>query len=395
MNRYCPHPPLRSLFLRARGARTAGLCLVMLASLLFLLPTPLLVAQDTADGVVMPMDTMLRLRTAPTLESEVLDGLKPGTELTITGRTKDSQWLYVRTPDGQQGWVVSQFVTISLDPAQIPALVDETLPVPHYDLPPEVVTNIQTIWARGQLLGVHPNYFSKVGDSITVSRFFLQPIGYGVYNLGNRYQHLQMVIDHFSALEGRDGTSSFNNVSLAAGVGWTSDAVFQPRFATSGVCAYQETPLDCEYRVMRPAIALIMFGTNDTSLLSAETYEYNLSRILDATIANGTVPIISTIPTRIRYEFETGRINEVVIELARRYQVPLWDYGAAMQWLPGLGLDEDGVHPSIPAKGVNGTADFRDENLYAGYVIRNLTALQMLDAVWRSTLVDFPLPAGG
>jgi hypothetical protein len=32
--------------------------------------------------------------------------------------------------------------------------------------------------------------------------------------------------------------------------------------------------------------------------------------------------------------------------------------------------------------GVRGSADFRTYNLGYGYVIRNLTALQMLDAVW-------------
>jgi hypothetical protein len=49
--------------------------------------------------------------------------------------------------------------------------------------------------------------------------------------------------------------------------------------------------------------------------------------------------------------------------------------------LPDAGLAPDGTHPSIPPKGYKGSADFRASNLYYGYVIRNLTALQMLDAV--------------
>jgi len=49
------------------------------------------------------------------------------------------------------------------------------------------------------------------------------------------------------------------------------------------------------------------------------------------------------------------------------------------------GYDLDKVHPSVPPKGYAGAADFRAPNLHYGYVIRNLTALQMLDLVWRAT----------
>ena len=68
-------------------------------------------------------------------------------------------------------------------------------------------------------------------------------------------------------------------------------------------------------------------------------------------------------------------------KLARRYNIPLWEFGGAMQSLPDAGLAGDGIHPSIPPRGYKGAADFRPNNLHYGYVIRNLTALQMLDAV--------------
>ncbi|MBC8100574.1 MAG: hypothetical protein H7Y11_14120, partial [Armatimonadetes bacterium] len=63
--------------------------------------------------------------------------------------------------------------------------------------------------------------------------------------------------------------------------------------------------------------------------------------------------------------------------------VPLWDYAAALDPLVNFGLDTDGVHPSIPPMGTDGAADFHDYNLPYGYVMRNLTALQQLDLVWR------------
>ncbi|MFN8563236.1 MAG: hypothetical protein U0703_16850 [Anaerolineae bacterium] len=77
--------------------------------------------------------------------------------------------------------------------------------------------------------------------------------------------------------------------------------------------------------------------------------------------------------------------NQIVTEIAAEYAIPMVDYGGAMLALGDGGLDLDGVHPSVPPKGYEGAADFSADNLYYGYVVRNLTALQILDAVWRST----------
>jgi hypothetical protein len=46
----------------------------------------------------------------------------------------------------------------------------------------------------------------------------------------------------------------------------------------------------------------------------------------------------------------------------------------------------DGVHPSPAPAGHN--ADFQPQYLGYGYTIRNLTALQALDAVWRYLGLD-------
>src|SRR6185369_3208900 len=142
-----------------------------------------------------------------------------------------------------------------------------------------------------------------------------------------------------------------------------------------------ESALACEYRVVKPAYALIMFGTNDVAHLTVKTYAYNMGLIVKTSIADGIIPIISTIPVRIGYEQQVTDFNEALVKVARRYNVPLWEFGSAMQSLPDKGLSPDGTHPSIPPRGYKGAADFRPNNLYYGYVIRNLTALQMLDAV--------------
>jgi hypothetical protein len=252
-----------------------------------------------------------------------------------------------------------------------------------YALSEVVAEHVRAIFTVGQDKGNRADVFSKVGDSITVSSNYLHPIGQGVYNLGD-FQYLQGVIDYFSRTPARDGMNSFSAYSVAAAVGWSTGAVLSTRFADPSQCQPGESPLLCEYRLTRPAVALIMFGTNDTSNLNAITYEYNLQQIVSISIDNGVIPVLSTIPMRLGYEEKVAEFNAVVAKVAWANSIPLWDYAGAMVSLPGYGLDEDGVHPSIPAMGFEGSADFHSWNLYAGYVIRNLTALQMLHVVWRA-----------
>ena len=91
-------------------------------------------------------------------------------------------------------------------------------------------------------MGNRADVFSKAGDSITAAPHFLNPIGDGLYNLGD-YQYLQAVIDHFSATEARDGNYSFNNLSLTAGVGWPAHAAIDSKFADPSLCDTGESPL--------------------------------------------------------------------------------------------------------------------------------------------------------
>ncbi|MCA0458833.1 MAG: SH3 domain-containing protein [Chloroflexi bacterium] len=355
--------------------------LLLLTCLLLLAFAPLRAQDDTLpDATVIPMDTRLRLRDAPSFSSNTLDGIEPGTALTLVGRTADSNWLHIRTPDGVVGWVSAPFISVNVDLNDLSVTTNlDSLPHP-LRLADNVAENVRAIFARGQELGNRADVFSKLGDSITVAPHMLTPLSDTAYNLGD-FQYLEGIIERFSAEPARDEKSSFANVSMAAGIGWTTDAVLKSKFTDLEYCQLDEAALDCEYRLVKPAFALIMFGTNDVAHLSLETYTYNMGRIVKASIEQGVVPIISTIPVRVGYEEQTAKFNEGVVKVARRYSVPLWEYGAAMQPLPDHGLAPDGVHPSIPPNGYKGAADFRASNLYSGYVIRNLTALQILDAV--------------
>ncbi len=346
-----------------------------------LMPSRAQTDEPTPDAQVIQMDTRLRLRDAPSFSSATVDGLDPGAPLTLIGRTVDSNWLYIRTQEGIVGWSNAAYITVNIDLANLAVTTDLTALSHPLHVATKVAENIRIIYAHGQDLGNRADVFSKVGDSITVASHMLHPIGEGLYNLGD-YQYLQSVIDYFSITSAREGNgNSFANTSIAAGSGWTTDAVLKSKYADPTVCLPDESALVCEYRLVKPAYALIMFGTNDVAHLTLKTYAYNMGLIVKTSIEHGVIPIISTIPVRIGYEEQVTAFNEALVKVARRYNIPLWEYGGAMQSLPDAGLSPDGVHPSIPPRGYKGAADFRASNLYYGYVIRNLTALQMLDAV--------------
>ena len=342
-------------------------------------------AQESPEAQVMP-DVTLRLRAAPNTDSDTIDLLQPVTPLRVIGVSPMRDWLNVETPDGLFGWVAAEYVELFINLNTIfPPGTGNSM------LAPDVISHIQQVYAMGQARGNHANVFAKVGDSITVSTLTLHPLGVGLYNLGD-YSYLQGVIDFYAAGRLDSGRNSFNEESLAAGIGWTTYRVLDPLESNMDFCLPEESPLMCEYRLLQPSVALIMFGTNDVGILESDNYRANLSRIITLTEAQGIIPVLTTIPLRVDYEMRSHEFNGIINDVARQHSVPVIDYGAAMLPLGDAGLDLDQVHPSVPPKGFEGAADFSEANLGYGYVLRNLTALQVLDAVWRVTAVA---PAGG
>ncbi len=338
------------------------------------------VSADFGNGQVTA--ALLNLRSGPSISAGVLAELSAGTAVNIAGRSADNAWLLVQTSSGNQGWVYRAYIRTGADLAALPVRQDVS-PAGAAVVPAGVLSNLTptatSIFRSGQAQGNRANVFSKVGDSITVADDFLDPIGRGIYNLAD-YAGLQTTITYFSAQTARN-QNSFANTSLAAGSGWTTATVLDPAFASPSECQQGEAPLVCEYRTTRPAVALIMLGSNDVRMLDAATYRANLERITRTTADMGIIPVLSTIPPYIGYEEQVGQFNAIIRETARSFGAPLWDYYGAMSALPNSGLSGDGLHPSRSPRGYEGAADFSGDNLGYGYVARNLTALQVLEAL--------------
>ncbi len=340
---------------------------------------PGLLVRVSADG------DNLRLRKQPGTFGEILGLLKADTPLTAVGRTADSAWLEVDSTSLGHGWVLAEFVTTPASTLTLP--VTGVALVPPATYPPYIVglsPATRAIFLKGQALGNRPDVFSKVGDSITVAPDFLTPIGQGRAVLRD-YRYLQPAIDYFSAATARDG-NSFLNTSLAAKNGWSAWTVLDANYRDKKLCLPDESPLRCEYRMVKPSLALILLGTNDAVNSTTAAFQANLSTIVQASLEVGVIPVLTTIPERLLGDIPASQVDEfnaVIPEVAQAYGVPLWDYRATLADLPNHGIG-DTVHPSSPPNG--NAADFSPENLQYGYTVRNLGALEVLNALWRNVM---------
>lgn len=230
-------------------------------------------------------------------------------------------------------------------------------------------TMVRDIYRRGRELGNNPRAFSKIGDCNSEVPFFLAKFDDGGYDLGP-YSYLQPVIDHFAG--------SFERDSVAVWVGNHMWAVQDPLFAPAEICNPGESPIECEFRVHKPSIVLVRLGTNDAG--SAEFFEDSLRDIIHIAMARGVIPVLGTKADLVEGD---DRNNAMIRRLAAEYGLPLWDFAHVARTLPNDGLRDDGIHLSYAAPDYTQADAFQ-----SGHAVQNLTALMVLDAVWRSVMQE-------
>lgn len=231
---------------------------------------------------------------------------------------------------------------------------------------PAISQAAQAIYQRGQALGRDPHRFSKVGDCQNITTYFLAQLeDTRLYRLGE-YAALQPAIDWFMG--------SFSRESLAVKGGMNVAAVLSPLRADPQVCNQGESPLACEYRLYNPSFAII--SMEEAWSGDPEKYGKYMRQVIEYTLDQDILPVIATKAD----DLEGGhRINSIIAQLAWEYDIPLWNFWAAVQPLSNHGLSEDGFHLT---HGNNFLFD-TPNNQRTGYTMRNLTALQVIDAIWR------------
>ncbi|HRQ31638.1 MAG TPA: hypothetical protein PLM89_00880 [Anaerolineales bacterium] len=200
-------------------------------------------------------------------------------------------------------------------------------------VPVGVSDSMREVYQRGIESGNDPTHFSIIGDCQNVSSYFLsvfdQP---GEFSLGSEYGYLQPTIDYYQG--------SYSRVSLAVKGGFNAAAVLSPLRADPKSCNAGESPLDCELRTWRPSVVFVSMETW-WSHKPAEEYDKYMRKVLDRIIEFGAVPIIATKADNLEGD---NSINATVAQIAYDYEIPLWNYWAAVQPLPRHGLSPDGFH---------------------------------------------------
>jgi hypothetical protein len=116
-------------------------------------------------------------------------------------------------------------------------------------------------------------------------------------------------------------------------------------------------------------------GSNDVGL--PDTTRDNFEKIVQFCLDNGIIPIMGT--KADRFDGEANYNNESIRALAAQYQLPLWDFDLIAETIPQRGLGPDKVH-------MTGfyAHDWRLPQAFTtGVGVHNLTALIVLDKVWR------------
>ena len=275
------------------------------------------------------------MATSPTLSAESLP-----TALPATATAKDKLTL---TPTSTSALVDAIHLT-----------ADEWQ---QWSVIPQVPASARALYQKGLALGNNPHAFSIIGDCQSLPETFL-----GVYETdptltASLPPELQAAVANFSG--------SFDRPSPTVKGGTTAGAALWSEWHENKfTCQPNETPLDCELRLNKPSIVIINLGTH----YETRNITY-LRKILDRLTQQGIVPILATKADNRELD---GRLNQEMALLALEYNIPLWNFYAAVSDLPnhGVGVKKGDEHL--------GEIYLSEEGLER----HRSTALEAITAVW-------------
>ncbi len=269
------------------------------------------------------------------------------------------------------------------------------------ELDAETLANVQATYLRGKSLGRRRLSLGLVGDSITASLKFLGPFAGG--SGGGKVRLDAAVSEQLSLPEG-------NVIDLYAGAklfaGLNSFSV--PRAAKIGAHsswalpkgqAAAASPVGKMVRSLSPAIAVVMYGSNDATVRFGalgqleQRFKQRMVRLLDYLADSGVVAILNTVPRHTldparpdcsqaagalsdwRLAVQTSALSAVAAQLACERHLPLIDLRHALDAASDHGIGPDGVHPTAHA---TGAGRLTAAALRCGYNVRNYVTLKML-----------------
>ena len=235
-------------------------------------------------------------------------------------------------------------------------------PAAWKDLPviPEIIDpSLSKVYERGLSLGNDPHAFSIFGDCQARPDEFFGVFESDPLVFESLPLELQETVTHFEGSFSRESPTSQDGTTPGALL-WT-----QWHRGQYG-CTFAETPVECELRIHHPSFVIIQIGTHFESR-NTEYLRKIILQLLDA----GVVPILAT---KADNREKDERINRDMALLAAEYDLPLWNFWAALSDLPDRGLYTRDDRPLQGPIYLNEEAALR----------HRMTGLAVLNAVWRA-----------
>jgi len=225
-------------------------------------------------------------------------------------------------------------------------------------IPEKIDPSLQKVYERGLALGNDPHAFSIFGDCQARPAEFFGVFETDAILFESLAPELQETVDNF--------TGSFNRESSTAQDATTPGALLWTQWHRGEYgCSFAETPVECELRTHHPSFVIIQVGTH----FESRNTEY-LRRIITQLMDAGVVPILAT---KADNREKDERINRDMALLASEYDLPLWNFWAAVSELPNRGLYTRDDRP------LQGDIYLTDE----AAILHRMTGLEALNAVWR------------
>jgi hypothetical protein len=174
--------------------------------------------------------------------------------------------------------------------------------------------------------------------------------------------------------------------SMAARIGLTTYVIYDPQWANKEFCQPGESPFDCELRLKKPSVALIMFGPNDLKAMDTEQYGEQMRQIVGDLIDKGVIPVL------FMFSYDPGRplwlqsveFNQEIIDIGDEYHVPVVNLWEAARVLPEYGLEVDHLH--LKNAGVLNLKFSKDKVGESGVMLYNLLTVCVLDEIRRTII---------
>jgi hypothetical protein len=210
--------------------------------------------------------------------------------------------------------------------------------------------SLQKVYQRGLRLGNDPRAFSLFGDCQARPEEFFGVFETDAELVEGLSSELQEVVGYFEG--------SFNRESPTAQDGTTPGSLLWTQWHRGEYgCTFAETPVECELRIHRPSFVIIQIGTH----FESRNTEYLRRVILQLLLA-----------TKADNREKDERINRDMAMLAAEYDLPLWNFWAAVSDLPDRGLYTRDDRP------LQGPIYLTEE----AAVIHRMTGLAALNVVW-------------